>query len=195
MTEPSNRSSRTTRRAADRPRRMIDETRLEPTSEPHHQQKRRPVHSCFFCQATEPYRPGLDRTWAAKPHHINEEASFHRNASSTAKSIRSSVVPAERHQAVRAAVRTHQSVGPRQPTAITSNHLVPSERSTVRSVRTPDDRTARSRTTSPGGLRSASTPALPHWAAGPTSRPANLSTPPTPDHAVTPKRSPHFVPS
>lgn len=185
MTEPSDRSSRTTRGAADGPRRMIDEARLEPTSEPHHQQKRRPVHSCFFCQATEPHRPGLDRTWAAKPHHINDKASFHRNASSTAKSIRSSVVPAERYQAVRAAVRTHRSAGPRQPTRLKSKSLVPSKRSTARSVRTPAGRSARSRTTSPGGLRSASTP-LVH-----TGRPdqrADQTTSARHQHRITPSR-------
>jgi hypothetical protein len=46
---------------------------------------------------------------------------------------------------------------PGQPTALTSNRLVPSERSTVRSRRTPADRSDRPSKTSPGGLRFPST--------------------------------------
>lgn len=64
-------------------------------------------------------------------------------------SIRSSVVPAERHRAV-PAVRT---CGP-----IRSSNPVPSERSTVRSSRTPTSRFVRSCSTSPGVLRSSQPP-------------------------------------
>ena len=160
-TEPSNRSNQTNRRAADRPRRVIDETRLEPTSEPHHQQKRRPAPTLLLLSGhgATPTMPRQDKT--STPRAINENHSFYRNASSTAKSIRSSAVPAERHQAVRAAVRTPRSAGARQPTALTSNRLVPSKRSTVRSSRTPASRPDRSSTTSQGGLRFAS-PQLVH---------------------------------
>lgn len=109
-----------------------------------------------YCQATEPHRPGLDRTGTRTPRHNTENASFHRDASSAAQPIRSSVVPAERHRSVQA-VRTPRIAVPRQPTAPTSNRLAPSERSTVRSSRSPARRSDRSSTTSPGVLRPAST--------------------------------------
>lgn len=95
-------------------------------------------------------RPRQDKT--RTPFAINENTSFRRNDSSAAQSIRSPVVPAERHRSVQEA-RTPRTAVPGQPTAITSNRHVSSKRSTVRSTRTPVGRSVRSSTTSPGGLR------------------------------------------
>lgn len=140
---------------------MIDEAQLEPTSEPNHQQQRRPVPTPLLPpgHGATPTLPRQDKT--RTPLAINKNTSFRRNASSAAQSIRSSVVAAERHlQGGQRCGHLEPHRGnemPRQPTALTSHHLVPSERSTVRSGRTPARRSVRSSTTSPGGLRFAST--------------------------------------
>lgn len=178
----SNRSNRTNRGAAGpvvRLDRVIDPTRLERTREPHHQQKRRPVHLHLLLpgHGAMPPQPGHGKT--ATPLPFNDQPSFHRNANHTAiPSNRSSVVPAERHlRASGADDRTILGSGkaprPHQPTGLKSHHPVPSERSTVRSSRTPSRRPDRSSTTRPGGLRFAS-PDLAH-----TMRPGQRAEPPT----------------
>lgn len=150
----SNRSNRTNRRAADRPRRVIDQAKLKPTNLPANTTTSKGAKASSRSYFSSSARPRSHNDPAATGHEQEHHTrtprapSFHRNVSSTVPSIRSSVVPAERHR----------TAGPRQPpTHLKSKSLVPSKRSTARSSRTPDGRSDRSSTTTHGVLRFAST--------------------------------------
>lgn len=173
---------------------MIDESRLEPTSEPHHQQKRRPVPTPLLLpgHGATPTRPRQDRNQNTTPHHrrslVPSERRQHRQVDSLIRRSRrttSGSAGSGADTSTRWASPTHRAhIEP--PRSIETLHS-PFRENANRPIRSfKHDGSRRS------SLRL--NPACPHWAAGPTSRPANLGTPPTPDHAVTPKRAPHFVP-
>lgn len=200
----SNRSIRTNRGAAGpvaRLDRVIDPTRLDRTREPHHQQKRRPVHLHLLLpgHGAMPPPPGHGKT--ARPLPFKEEHSFHRNAHRTAiPSNRSSVVPAERlrwAQAARpidpssAAVKRHDLTNPPASSRTDSfkrndQQSVPAERHHV--VPLIQARRARA-------VIDSHPPTCPHCAGWPTSRTSNLRTPPTAYRAVALNRNPQFVPT
>lgn len=135
--------------------------------------------SCSYSSSTA--RPRSNTEPASTGQESTPNSSHHRNACSTAQSIRSSVVPIERHLGV-PEVRTTRTAAPRQPTGLTSF-----QQNADRPIRLfKRDESGRS------SIRL--THACPHWAARRTSRPASLGTPSTCDSAATPKRFPPFVP-
>lgn len=170
----SNRSNRTNRRAADRPRRVIDQAKLKPTNLPANTTTSKGAKASSRSYFSSSARPRSHNDPAATGHEQEHHTrtprapSFHRNVSSTVPSIRSSVVPAERHR----------TAGPRQPpTHLKSKSLVPSKRSTARSSRTPDGpiRSFQHDDSWRSSIRLHQ--ACPHCAVGPKSRPADLRTP------------------
>jgi hypothetical protein len=138
------RPNRTTRTPALRLDRRVEPTRQKRTSEPHHQQKRRPVPPSLLLpgHSATTHRPRQEYEATQQGHLRQRLVPTERQCAGSAKartasnptaaprptSIRSSVVPAERHRVVQAA---------RTCSPIRSSHHVPSERSTVRSSRTP----------------------------------------------------------
>lgn len=100
-----NRSNRTNRRAADRPRRVIDQAKLKPTKLPANTTTSKGAKASSRSYFSSSARPRSHNDPAATGHEQEHHTrtprtpSFHRNVSSTVPSIRSSVVPAERQTA------------------------------------------------------------------------------------------------
>jgi hypothetical protein len=171
----SNRSSRTNRGAAGpvvRLDRMIDPTRPDRTSEPHHQQKRRPVPLSLLLPAhgALPPQPGHGKTARLQNdidgHQRCGRSTHHRSPQ------RALGQPTHRPQ-----VEPHRSIetinSPFRQNAILSNRSFKYDESGRYSLRLPLS--------------------YPHFTTGPTNRTRNLRTPPTPDQAVPVKRAPRFV--
>lgn len=197
MAQNAIRSNQKTRWAADRTRRMIEPTRLNRTSEPHHQQKRRPVHSSFFCQATEQCRDRRPGPTGPGPQSHTTSTKKPRSIGTPAAPRSRSAHPSFPQNDIRQCGQRCERIDPLD-LANPPPHIEPPR--SIGTINSPFRENARrpNRSFKNDESGRSSIPlhhACPHWAAGPTSRPDNLSTPPTPDHAVTPKRSPHFVPS
>lgn len=137
-------------RAADWPCRVIDQARLGPTSEAHHQQRRRPVLTPLLLpgHGATPSRPRQDR----------KAPRIARTIGTPAAPLSRSAHPSFPQNDIYAFPRCGQLEPPHLANPPASHRTVSFDRNDqqARSSRTPTDRSAYSSATSPGGLRFAS---------------------------------------